>query len=239
MKSKIQSLLNVNTGIVILLFFTFAFAAQLINTDFVNNDKVWYEYLEKQEEQKYNEYDKYLADFEEDLKAIDLPEADDAYDWDFFLLDSARVLIPFLTVCLGLAALIFVGFQFNDQLKHITFGTVFKSSIFAYLLFFIQDMARIIWFIGIKENYTYEDIQSFTKSFSFSMGHLTGDVKSDVWYQYILNDMSIELLLYLLCIPMFIWIATSIPYKRLLGQILIPFAGGFVLYQSIMTYIAI
>lgn len=239
MKQLISNLLEANTGLLFLLFFTFTFCLQLANTDFVNNDQVWYEYLSQQEEQEYNEYDSYIADFEEDLKDIDLPEEGDAYGWDFFLLDSATILIPFLIVCLGLATFIFIGFQFVEELKIIRFSLIFKSSLLAYLVFFIADIITIFWFLVIKSNYKFEDIQSFDKKLSFSASDWIGNGDKSSWYFDILKDLNLYFLLYLLLIPLFLKVANAIPYRKLMINMFIPIISGFVLYESLMIYLTI
>lgn len=239
MKQLISNLLRANTGLLVLLFFTFTFCLQLANTDFVSNDQVWYEYIAQQEEQKYDEYDSYIADFEEDLKGIDLPEESDAYGWDFFLLDSATILIPFLIVCLGLASFIFIGFQFIEEFKSIRFSIIFKSSLLAYLVFFVKDIISVIWFLVIKSNYKFEDIKSFNKNLSFSVSDWIGNVDKNSWFSDLFNDLNLYLLLYLLLIPFFLKVASVIPYKKLVLNMLIPIICGFVLFESLMVYLTI
>ena len=240
MKKLIKATLNANSALLILLFFTFAFCLQLINTDFVNNDKVWYEYLSQKEDQKYNdEYDQYIADFEEDLKGIDLPEEDDAYGWDYFLMDSAMVLTPFIIVCIGLAALIFISFQFTEQLKHIKFSTVFKSSLLAYLFFYTKDLFTAVYFLLFKSNYQYEDIQHINNSITFSLKNAIGfSDKESILYD-IYGDLNLYLLAYVLLIPLYLKLSTALPCRKLVVNVFIPFVCGFVLYESVMAYITL
>jgi len=239
MKQLISNLLRANTGLLFLFFFTFAFCLQLANTDFVSNDQVWYEYIAQQEEQKYDEYDSYIADFEEDLKDVDLEEEGDAYGWDFFLFDSASILVPFMIVCLGLASFIFIGFQFVEDFKSIHFSTIFKSSLLAYLVFFIKDIINAIWFLTIKSNYKFEDIKNLNKELSFSLRDWIGNVDKSSWYFDLLQDLNLYLLLYLLLIPFFLKIASTIPYRKLYVNMLIPVICGFVLYESLMIYLTV
>jgi hypothetical protein len=234
-----KNILNANSALLTLLFFTFAFCLQIANTDFVSNDQVWYEYLAQQEEQTYNEYDSYLADFEEDLKNIDLPEESGDYGWDYFLLDSASILIPFLMVCLGLATFIFIGFQFVEELKSIRFFTIFKSSLLAYLIFFIKDIITVFWFLVIKSSYKFEDIQSFNQKLSFSVNDWIENVDKSSWYFDLLKDLNLYLLLYLLLIPLFLKVASAIPYRKICVNIFIPIICGFVLFESLMIYLTI
>ncbi|WP_320017635.1 hypothetical protein [Labilibaculum manganireducens] len=240
MKKFIKAILNVNSGLLILFFFTFAFCLQLLNTDFVINDKVWYEYLAQKEDQKYNdEYDQYIADFEEDLKGVDLPEEDDAYGWDFLLMDSVMILAPFIIVCIGLAALIFISFQFTEQLKHIKFSTVFKSSILAYLIFFLDSIFKAIYFLIFKSNYQYEDIQHINDRIAFSLKDAIGfSDKESILYD-IFRDLNLYLLAYILLIPLFLKLSTNLSYKKLALNIFIPFICGFALYESVMAYTAL
>lgn len=240
MKRIILNLLNANGILLTLLFFTFAFCLQLANTDFVSNDQVWYEYKAEQEEQKYNEYDSYIADFEEDLKEIDLiEENDNSYGWDFFLFDSATILIPFLIVCLGLSIFIFIGFQFVDKFKSIRFSLIFKSSLLAYLVFFVKDIITVFWFLVIKSDYKLEDIKNFEKKLSFSVGDWLGSMDKSNWYFDLLNDLNLYFLLYLLLIPFFLKIASNFSYRKLGVGMLIPTICGFVLYESLMIYLTI
>lgn len=239
MKKYIQNILNVKGILLILLFYTFAYCLELVNTDFVSNDQVWYEYLAQEEEQKYDEYDSYLADFEEDLKDIDLPEEDDAYGWDYFLMDSTMVLAPFIIVCLGLASFIFISFQFIEEFKSIHFSLIFKSSLLAYLIFFVKDMITAFWFLVVKSNYKFEDIQSFDKKLSFSVSDWIENVDKSSWLFDILKDLNLYLLLYLLLIPFFLKVASAIPYRKLMLNMLIPIICGFVLFESLMIYLTI
>lgn len=239
MKKFIYNIINVKGILLVLLFYTFAFCLELVNTDFVSNDQVWYEYLAQEEEQKYDEYDSYIADFEEDLKGIDLPEEDDAYGWDYFLLDSATVLIPFLIVCLGLASFIFIGFQFVEDFKSIRFSTIFKSSLLAYLVFFVKDIITAFWFLVIKSNYKFEDIQNFDKKLSFTVSDWIENVDKSSWLFDLLQDLNLYFLLYLLLIPLFLKVASVIPYKKLVLNMLIPIICGFILFESLMVYLTI
>lgn len=242
MNKTIQNILNVKGILLVLLFYIFAFFLQIVNTDFVNNDKVWYEHLAKKEDQKYSdEYDQYIADFEEDLKEIDLPEEEDdnAYGWDFFLMDSTMVLAPFIIVCVGLTILIFISFQFNEKRKNITFYTILKSSILAYFVFYIDDIFNAIYFLVFKSNYQYEDIQKVNDQISFAVSDLTESIDHSSWIFSILKDLNLYLLAYILLIPLFLHIATNQNYRKLLQAVALPVLGGFILYESVMTYLSI
>jgi hypothetical protein len=240
MKRLIQNILKSNLGLLILFFFTFAFCLQLINTDFVSNDKIWYEYLSEQEDQKYNdEYDEYIADFEEDLKEIDLGEQDDDYGWDFFIMDSIMVLVPFLIACVGLASLIFIGFQFNEQQKHITYSVVLKSSILSYLAFFLKDIYTAIHFLVFRSNYQYEDIQKVNDQLSFALSDLMEGAAQSSLMIDILKDLNLYFLVYILLIPFFLHIATNQSYRKLLVAVALPILCGFILFESVITYISL
>lgn len=240
MKKYIQNILNVKGILLILLFYTFAFCLHIITTDFVTNDKVWYEYLAKKEDQKYNdEYDEYLADFEEDLKEIDLPEEDDAYGWDFFLMDSTMVLAPFVIVCLGLTALLFIAFQFSEQLKHITFRNTMNSVILSYMVFFLGDVFSALYFLIFKSDYQYEDVQNINNNLSFALNDVIKIEDKASWVNDILADVTLYLFAYILLIPLFLHIASKISYNKLLQAISLPVMCGFILYESIMIYLTI
>jgi hypothetical protein len=240
MKKHIRNILSVNWALLVVFFYTFTFCLQLLNTDFVANDKVWYEYLAKKEDQKYNdEYDEYLADFEEDLKEIDLPEEDDAYGWDFFLMDSTMVLAPFVIVCIGLTALIFIAFQFSEHLKHITFKNTMNSAILAYLVFFLDDIFSALYFLIFKSDYQYEDIQNINNNLSFALNDVIEVQEKSFWLNDILSDVSLYLFAYILLIPLFLHIASNHSYRKLLQAISLPVLCGFLLYESIMIYLTI
>jgi|GEM_PF-3830073 len=240
MKKYIQNILNVNGALLIILFYTFAFSLQLLNTDFVTNDKVWYEYIAKKEDQKYNdEYDEYIADFEEDLKEIDLPEEDDSYSWDFFLMDTIMVLAPFIIVCIGLASLIFIAFQFSEYLKHLTFNKILNSSIIAYLIFFVSDVFSVIYFLVFKSDYQYEDVQYINNNSSFALNDIVEIQDKTSLINDVIADVNLYVFAYIFLIPLFLHIASNIPYKKLLQAISLPVLCGFLLYESIMIYLTI
>ncbi|WP_321295328.1 hypothetical protein [Marinifilum fragile] len=240
MKKYIQNILNVKGILLILLFYTFAFFLQIVNTDYVTNDKVWYEYLAEKEDQKYNdEYDEYLADFEEDLKEIDLPEEDDAYGWDFFLMDSTMVLAPFVIVCLGLTALIFIAFQFSEHLKHITFRNTMNSAILSYLVFFLGDIFSALYFLIFKSDYQYEDVQNINNNLSFALNDVIKIEDKTSWVNDVLADVNLYVFAYILLIPLFLHIVSNLSYRKLLQAILLPVLCGFVLYESVMIYLTI
>ena len=236
MKNKIQSLLHANTFIIIFAFLTLAYSIDIIDTDYVRNDKVLHEFLEKKEEQKYNEYDEYIADFEDDLKELDLPE-EKTYNWEDFSIDAAFVIIPFLVACLGFSIVIFITFQFYDITKTIRFTHILKASTIAYLVFYIKDIVSSIWFLAIKREYVFEDIQSFYSKTNFSLAKTFGNPDSESWFQYLLDDLRLELLIYLLGIIVLTSIAGNVTFKKLIGPVGIAFGAGFILYESISIYL--
>lgn len=240
MEGLIKHILNTKSILLIFLFYAFSFFFQIVNTDFVINDKVWYEYLAEKEDQKYNdEYDEYISDFEEDLKEIDLTEEDDAYGWDFFLLDTTMVLAPFVIVCLGLTALIFIAFQFSEQLKHITFRNTLNSAILSYLVFFMGDVFSAAYFLIFKSDYQYEDVQNMNNNLSFALNDIVEIQDKTSWVNDILADVNLYVFAYILLIPLFLHITSNLSYRKLLQAISLPVICGFLLYESIMIYLTI
>lgn len=240
MKKYIKNILNAKGILLILLFYSFAFCLQIVSTDFVKNDKIWYEYLAKKEDQKYNdEYDKYIADFEEDLKEINLPEDNDAYGWDFFLVDSIWVLAPFVIVCLGLTALIFISFQFSEQFKHITFSNTLNSVILSYLVFSLDNVYSAVYFLIFKSDYQLEDVQNINNNLSFALNDLIKIQDKSSWVNDVLTDVNLYVFSYILLIPLFLHIASNLSYRKLLQAISLPVMCGFVLYESVMIYLTI
>jgi hypothetical protein len=229
---------KINAFLFILLFFITALNIEISNTDFVSNDKVWHEYVAKKEDVKYqDEYDSYLADFQEDLKEIDLPE-ESSYGWDYFVMDASFILAPFAVACLGLALLLFTGFQFSNELKTIKLSTVFKSTLLAYFVFYLKDIIAIFYFLFFKTDYKFEDIQAFEGKFALHVNKLQL-VDNDAWFYDILGDLSIYLLIYILLIPLFLKLTTEYSYRKIAQAMLIPFLCGFILYESVMTYLTL
>lgn len=236
MKKFIRSILEANTALLIILFLFTAFCIDIATVDYVSNDKVWYKYKENKAEQKYKDDDEYISDFADDLKEIDLPE-ESSYSFDSFTVDAAYLVIPYGIVCLGLTIFLYIGFQFVEETKNINFFLILKSTTIAYFIFYIKDIISIIWFLGFKENYIFEDIQKFDEKMDFSLANFLPEEASKDWIYYMLSDLRVELIFYILLIATLLWICTKINFKKIVLSTFICFCVAFVFYQSLMIYI--
>ncbi|MGQ1911590.1 hypothetical protein ACT3CE_17635 [Marinifilum sp. RC60d5] len=198
--------------------------------------QIWYNYLDKKESEEFNEYNSYIADFEEDLNEISL-EGSDTYDWDYFLIDIISFMIPFLIICLGLSLLTFTIFQFSEQLKTISLRLIFKSTFLAYFIFFIKDIASCIWFILIKKDYQLEDIRVFHKTINPSISDFWVHPNPDSWINFFLEDINILFILFTITILILVKNTTKHNIFTLSKYLYFSIVLGLILYETLMMYI--
>ncbi|MRT92326.1 hypothetical protein [Ancylomarina sp. 16SWW S1-10-2] len=245
MNRFIQSILKTKTLFIFFSVLIIAFLADFTYLEYINTEEINSAYQhEKQVEQEavvYNDYEDLMTDdFKDDLAEIDLDEVEDtetgsAY-WDDIYFNITYVVVPLTAGCLAFCFLIFIGFRFTDAYSKISFGDLFKSILFAYLIFPLMDLLGSIWFGLIQTDYQIGDLRNVYGSLNPSVQSFIESPKEYQWYNYLLSDMNLQSLIFVLLIPLFLKGITGYKYTTLLKKMWIPFIGYFIIYYILSPY---
>lgn len=244
MNRFIQSILKIKTLYIFLFLLLITFLADFTYFEYTRTDEISKKYRhEKQVEQEadtYNEHDDLMADFKDDLAEIDLDEVEDTKMGSSYLDDIyfnfTYVSIPFITGCLTLCFIIFIGFHFTDQYSKIPFRHLFKSTLLAYIIFPLMDLFGSIWFGLIQTDYQMEDIQNVYHSLNPSIQSCMESPERYQWYNYLMADMQLQSLIFVLLIPLFLKGISGYKYTDLLKKMLIPFICYFIVFHIVSPY---
>lgn len=244
MNRFIQSILRTNTFFVLLSLLIIAFLADFTYYEYISTNEINRKYQhEKQVEQEakvYNEHDDLMADFKDDLAEINLEPVEDTKTgsdyFDDIYFNITYVSIPLLAGCLTLCFLIFLSFHFTDKYSKIPFGNLFKSILLAYLIFPLMDLLRCIWFGLIQTEYRMIDIQQVNEILNPSLQTFLGSPEKEQWYNYLLSDMNLQNLIFVLLIPIFLKCINEYKYTDLLKKMIIPFVGFFIVFHIVSPY---
>lgn len=244
MNRFIQSILKVKNLYLLLALLAFSILVDFSYMEYISTDEVNRKYQhEKQVEQEaevYSDHEDLMADFKDDLAEIDLSQDEDtesvsAY-WDDIYFNITYVSIPLASSCLALCFLIFIGFHFTDEYSKISFGYLFKSTLLAYIIFPLCDLLMCIWFGLIQTDYQIEDIQRVSKILNPSIQTFVESPEKYQWYNYVLSDMNLQALIFVLLIPFFLKGISGYKYTDLLKKMLIPFVGFCIVFHIVSPY---
>jgi len=244
MNRFIQAILKIKTLYIFLSLLVIAFIADFTYLEYISTDEINRKYQhEKQVEQEavvYSEHDDLMADFKDDLAEINLDEVEDTetvsdYFGDIYF-NITYVSISLISGCLTLCFMIFIGFHFTDEYSKIPFRNLFKSILLAYLIFPLMDLFGCIWFGLIQTDYQMEDIQNVYRSLNPSIQTFIQSPDEFQWYNYLLTDMNLQALIFVLLIPFFLKGLVEYKYTDLLKKMTIPFVGYFIVFHIVSPY---
>lgn len=151
-----------------LLYFLVSFYLDFVDMEFVNTDLIYGQYIEELSQKKYNKYDEFIADFEDDLAELDLGD-DDTIHWEDMLFDTTFILVEFLFSVPVVAGIFIIGFLFDRKYEHIEYGKVFKITMLANFVFLLPTLITVFWFIFIQTDHTFEDLRDFDPLYLISV----------------------------------------------------------------------
>ena len=234
-----RKLLESNILLIALLVIIVSYLISFISHDVVLSDKIYQIYLDEKNETKYNEYkdlDIDLSEFEDELKQFEQSADDSSYGWDAFYIDSLFVLIPLLLVVLGYSATYLILILFHKRLHIIKFLNILKTSLIAFIVFYIPEIISAIYFLAFKESYELKDIHSFESYFRFSV--FFDKKNTSKWLWDIVNESGFVYLLF----PLITGLLLSVIYKNFKARTLISYSFlayliVFVFYNTVFWYL--
>lgn len=235
-----KKILSSNVLLITLLVFIVCFLISYISTDVVLSDQVYNKYLDEKYEAKYNEFkdlDIDLSEFEEELSQFESNEDDDtSYGWDYFYIDSIAISVPLLLVVLGFSATFLLLILFHKRLNTINFLHITKTSLIAFLVFYIPEIISAIYFLIFKKDYEMVDIRNFDQYFKFSnffekesTPQWLWDIVSETGFIYILFPLVVGLLLSLLY--------GNLKKITLISYSYLAYAIVFIFYNTVFWYL--
>lgn len=235
MKKFLQS----NIFLIAILVLLFSYIISFISFDVVLNDKVYQTYLDTQYETKYDEYkglDLDLSEFEEELKQFEQPEQKNSYNLESFYIDSLFILIPLCLVTLGFSATFLVVILFHKSLNVLKYLDILKTSLIAYLLFYVTEIISSMYFLIFKRDYILEDISAFEKYFSLRI--LFNKDSTPSWLWDIITEMEFIYFAY----PLSVGLLLGLIYKQLktwslIGYSYLAYLLVLVFYNTVFWYL--
>jgi len=240
----INSAVNIKNIFVFIFLLTITLLADFIYYDYIHTDEIMRKYQHEQqvaqEAEIYNEHDDLMADFKDDLAEIELEaEKETKSNSTYFndtLFNITYDLSSPLSICLGLALFIFIGFQFFPIPKDIAYGNILKSILFAYLLFPLSKLFKCFWFGLVQTEYQVTDLRHIEGILNPSIQSFLATPKEYQWYHYLFADLNLQYLLFALLIPFFLKAMIGIKYSDLLKKMLIPFLVFFIVFHIVSPY---
>lgn len=236
-----KKVLESKTSLLLIVVILLGYIINFIALDVVSNDTVWQQHLNEKYDKKYNEFKEFdldLSEFEDELKEFEQQseDVDESYGWDYFYVDTLFVVVPLLVVGFGYSCVLLLLFLFHKSLSGINYIIILKSTIVAYILFYIPDIISNIYFLIFKKNYTFEDIQNFNSYFSTSSFFEKKNLP--IWLWTVIDDFQLIYIIF----PALVALGLKIIYKQfavglLLAYCYLAYIISFVFYQIIMWYI--
>ena len=181
MRGFYTNLLDASTWLIIVFYFVLSFFLTFVDNNFVGTDELYVMYLDRVNSEKYNEYDDYVADFEEDLADIDLgEESEDALNLENAFWDLLFIAIEFLITVLIVSVLFYGILILALDLKELPFSKVLKPVIYGNFIFLLPLLISLIWFGLFQTDYDYQSLIEFKPlylSSLFSNGDLSETAK--------------------------------------------------------------
>lgn len=234
MKRFYSELLWSGTGAVVLVYFVFSFLISFIDTNFISTDELYILYNQQVNAEKYDDYNDYVSDFEEDLADLDLEESD-AIDWEGALWDLIFIGVEFLISIIVVSAILFgaVSIYFNHQ--ELEFGQILKPITLASFLLQIPVILSLIWFGLIQTDFEYQDLLDFKPlypSSAFDNDELSGTATR---FLDILNPYLIGFVLVAAKGMHILNVSSS--YKKLLSLTAISIVTLLICWNVLVTYL--
>ena len=161
MKGLLTSLLESNGWGLLFLLFIASFALTFADNEFVTTDEVYNLYIDQLAEEKYSDYDSYLADFEDDLEAIDLDENEGEIDWEDIFYDCLFIILQFIVSILLVSLILYGGIDLTYQQEEFSFRQVCKPVILGSFIFLIPTLLTILNFTLITTDFTFQEVKAF------------------------------------------------------------------------------
>lgn len=159
MKAFLIDILHSETLLVVLFYLIYSLTINLIDDEFVSTDEVYTVYMDNLASEKYNDYDEYIEDFDEDLAELDLE--DDDIDWEGLMYQGLFVLIESVFSIFLVAIILYGIIDLIHNPEDFSLSKVIKPVIFGNLILTIPQLLAVIWFLFFHTDYTFEDIQAF------------------------------------------------------------------------------
>lgn len=180
--------------------------------EFVATDTLYSQHIESQLSEEYGE----LSDeFEDDIGDIE-EEEETVYDT---LLDQGISAIWLLAKIGFFTLVILAGFSFKTE--HISYSSLFKVITISNYIFLFPKLIEIVWFMVIKDEYTYADLESF-KPFSLFSLFPQGSISD--WLIYPLKTLNVFELLYVILISIGISQFNNIRLKKTFSTVLVTYS---------------
>ena len=203
------------------------------DSNFINTSEIYTEYLEQISQEKYNEYDEYIADFEDDLSASD--DMDTSFiSWEDAAFDILFVLIEFLFSVPLVAGIFVLGFLFYQKPKEVLYSDMFKITMLGNFVFLAPTLVMIFWFSVMKQDYVFNDLIHFRPFYLISLLDKDSLPK---WSLGFMNFINIYEVIFVLIVSYGISIKYSLRYNYVIGKIILFYATGILVWCSLWVFI--
>lgn len=180
--------------------------------EFVATDALYSQHIESQLSEEYGDLSE---EFEDDIGDIE-EEEETVYDTIFDQGISAIWLIAkigFFTL------VILAGFSFYTE--PISYVSLFRAITISYYIFLVPKLIEIVWFMVIRDEYTYADLESFKP---FSLFSLFPQASISDWLIYPLKTLNIFELLYVVLISIGISQFNNVRLKKSFSTVAITYS---------------
>lgn len=229
-----KQLLESNGWAIFLLYFTTAFLLNFTDLAFVSTDLVYAQFKEEITASKYDKYDDFVDDFEDELAELDLDD-DEVINWEDSLVDTAFIIIEFIFSVPMVAGLFIVGFLFDRKYEQIKYAEIFKIVMLANFIFLLPSLISIFWFMVVQTNYTFQDLMDFKPFYLISLFEKDS---LPIWSIGVLNLINLYEIVFVLLVGYGLSISYPFSFKSILGKISLVYLIGLLFWKVIGIYIA-
>ena len=235
-----RKFLESNVVLIFLVIFGVCFLLSYISTDVILSDEIYLKFLDEKYETKYNEYkdlDIDLSDFEEELSKFEYSDEEiTTYGWDFFYVDSISILVPLLILVLGFSFTFLTLTLFHKKFHIVKYLKILKTSLVAFMVFYLPELISAIRFLLFKRDYDYEDLKEFQNYFKISI--FFEEKSTPKWLWDIVSQTDFTYLLY----PFIVGLLLGIIYKnfgrvKLIGYSYLAYLIVFIFYHTVFWYL--
>lgn len=189
LKGFLGSFQNINLFALLIAYCLIQFLVGFIRSEFVATDQIYSEYIDSKLSEEYGDLEE---EFEEDIEDFDSEDDEEAYD---SLIDLGISIVWQIIRISFVSILILAGFSLTTDA--IQFKHIFRSVVISGFILLLPTLIEISWFLLIKTEYTYADIETFKP---FSLYALFGSENVSDWLIYPAKTINIFEILYVILI---------------------------------------
>jgi len=223
--------IELNGWLLFILFCLTLWLLSFVKSEFVVSEQLFNKYMDERMQEKYDSnYNELTSEFEDDL--------DDTGDTDKFFdsfIDFGLIVLLNTFQFLIISIVIYVGLIFINIQNEISYSSIFKIVMIGEFIFFLPKAINYLWFLTIKENYSFEDVRDFDP---YSLYNLLKDYGIVSWMAYPLKFINLFEFIYICFITIGIGVASKVKTSKVWMPVVSSYLSLIFLWMVIKIYLS-